>query len=320
MPIDFLTEEQKQNYRRYAAEPNEVQLSRYFILDENDRTFIAQRRGDQNRLGIALQLTSVRFLGVFLSDLTLVLHSVQAFIGMQLSINWTAILADYAKREPTRWEHYVRVKKYYHYHESGEFPWTCRLNRLLYTRAWISNVRPSLMFDFATSWLLQHEILLPGATTLTRVIAKICERAANWLWQGLLVLLNDEQKHQLGELVSFSECQRESMFERLRAICHGQRGEIRRRYREGQEDKLGSLGLVTNAIVLWNTLYMQETLGHINTDSQPTEINEVDISRLSSLMHGHINMLGHYSFTLSEHMMKGELRPLKHQVSEYIYA
>ncbi|HHH9668619.1 TPA: Tn3 family transposase, partial [Yersinia enterocolitica] len=27
-----------------------------------------------------------------------------------------------------------------------------------------------------------------------------------------------------------------------RAICHGQRGEIRKRYREGQEDQLGSLG------------------------------------------------------------------------------
>ncbi|WP_140323434.1 Tn3 family transposase, partial [Salmonella enterica] len=43
-----------------------------------------------------------------------------------------------------------------------------------------------------------------------------------------------------------------------RAICYGQRGEIRKRYREGQEDQLGALGLVTNAVVLWNTLYMQE--------------------------------------------------------------
>jgi len=45
-----------------------------------------------------------------------------------------------------------------------------------------------------------------------------------------------------------------------RAICYGLRGEIRKRYREGQEDQLGALGLATNAVVLWNTLYMQEAL------------------------------------------------------------
>jgi TnpA family transposase len=48
-----------------------------------------------------------------------------------------------------------------------------------------------------------------------------------------------------------------------RAICYGQRGEIRKRYREGQEDQLGALGLVTNAAVLWNTIYMQEALSHL---------------------------------------------------------
>jgi TnpA family transposase len=47
-----------------------------------------------------------------------------------------------------------------------------------------------------------------------------------------------------------------------RAICHGQRGEIRKRYEEGQEDQLGALGLVTNALVLWNTIYMQAALDH----------------------------------------------------------
>ncbi|SAH25253.1 transposase [Enterobacter hormaechei] len=34
-----------------------------------------------------------------------------------------------------------------------------------------------------------------------------------------------------------------------RAICHGQKGEIRKRYTDGQEDQLGTLGLVTNAVV-----------------------------------------------------------------------
>ncbi len=46
-----------------------------------------------------------------------------------------------------------------------------------------------------------------------------------------------------------------------RAICHGQKGEIRKRYTDGQEDQLGALGLVTNAVVLWNTIYMQAAPG-----------------------------------------------------------
>lgn len=34
------------------------------------------------------------------------------------------------------------------------------------------------------------------------------------------------------------------------------------------------------------------------------------IARLSPLMHGHINMLGHYTFTLPEDILKGEMRAL----------
>ena len=41
-----------------------------------------------------------------------------------------------------------------------------------------------------------------------------------------------------------------------RAVFHGKRGELRQRYREGQEDQLGALGLVVNIIILWNTLYI----------------------------------------------------------------
>jgi TnpA family transposase len=45
-----------------------------------------------------------------------------------------------------------------------------------------------------------------------------------------------------------------------RKICHGQRGEIRKRSREGQENQLSALGLVTNAVILWNTLYIEKAL------------------------------------------------------------
>lgn len=96
----------------------------------------------------------------------------------------------------------------------------------------------------------------------------------------------------------------------VRAICYGQRGEIRKRYREGQEDQLGALGLVTNAIVLWNTLYMQEALSHLRKSGETPE--EEHLARLSPLIHGHINMLGYYTF--SEDTLNGELRPLKFNI------
>lgn len=51
-----------------------------------------------------------------------------------------------------------------------------------------------------------------------------------------------------------------------------------------------SLGLATHDTVLWNTLDIQKALRHINVDNPPTEINGEDISILSPLMHGHINM------------------------------
>ena len=41
-----------------------------------------------------------------------------------------------------------------------------------------------------------------------------------------------------------------------RNVFHGKRGELRQRYREGQEDQLSALGLVINIIVLWNTIYI----------------------------------------------------------------
>lgn len=99
----------------------------------------------------------------------------------------------------------------------------------------------------------------------------------------------------------------------VRAICYGQRGEIRKRYREGQEDQLGALGLVTNTVVLWNTLYMQEALSWMRSNREETGVE--DIARLSPLIHGHINMLGHYTFTLPEDILKGELKTLNFNIN-----
>ncbi|WP_447294714.1 DUF4158 domain-containing protein, partial [Acinetobacter baumannii] len=98
----------------------------------------------------ALQLTTARFLGTFLPDLLQIPSFIRFYIAAQLNISRPEILSRYAERDNTRWEHQGLIKLYYDYHDFGDFPWSFRLKRLLYTRAWLSNERPGLLFDFAT--------------------------------------------------------------------------------------------------------------------------------------------------------------------------
>jgi TnpA family transposase len=94
-----------------------------------------------------------------------------------------------------------------------------------------------------------------------------------------------------------------------RATFHGQRGELRQRYREGQEDQLGALGLVMNAIILWNTLYMDRALAAL--EAAGAQLRPEDVERLSPLGFKHINLVGRYQFALPDSIAAGEFRPLR---------
>lgn len=66
-----------------------------------------------------------------------------------------------------------------------------------------------------------------------------------------------------------------------RALFHDQRGEVRQRYREGQEDQLGALGLVLNMLVLWNTRYIDAAVQRLQASG--VELKGEDVERLSPL-------------------------------------
>ncbi|MBV9548021.1 MAG: DUF4158 domain-containing protein [Chloroflexi bacterium] len=101
MPGEFLTDAQEQAYGHFVGPPSNQQLSRYFHLDDADRERVNVRRGPHNKLGFALQLTSVRFLGTFLTEPTVVPSNVVAYVAAQLAIRDVACLAEYAARSTT---------------------------------------------------------------------------------------------------------------------------------------------------------------------------------------------------------------------------
>ena len=71
---------------------------------------------------------------------------------------------------------------------------------------------------------------------------------------------------------------------------------------------------MVNALVLWNTLYMEAVLTQLRTEGM--EVLSADVARLSPLVHHHINFQGRYSFALAESVAQGALRPL-HDADEW---
>lgn len=137
MPVEFLSDEQEKRYGCYNSEPTSEQLAKYFYLDDNDLQLIKKRRGNHNRLGLALQLCTVRFLGTFLTDPTDVPEVVVNYLISQLGINETNCLEKYRKSE-TKWEHTVLIKQHYGYREFHSQPEHWKLVRWLYQRSTLS--------------------------------------------------------------------------------------------------------------------------------------------------------------------------------------
>jgi TnpA family transposase len=215
VPVDFLSAGHQAAYGRYSEPPSAAQLERFFHFDDRDRALIDRRRGDHNRLGFAVQLGTVRFLGTFLARSAEVSQVVAARVAEELRVN-PGCLIDYAKRQPTHREHAGEIQREYGYRDFSEASAQAELSAWLDARAWATAERPSVLFDLATARLIEAKVLLPGASVLARAVASARDRAAARLHRTLADAAT-EQRHRLEQLLEVPDKEQLSPLEVLRA-------------------------------------------------------------------------------------------------------
>src|SRR5262245_21831711 len=89
----------------------------------------------------------------------------------------------------------------------------------------------------------------------------------------------------------------------------GDKGVIRRKQYEAQTNQAMCLNVVTNAVIIWNTVYMQAALDQLRSEGYP--VHEEDVTHLSPARFEHINPFGKYSFPIEQARRRVGLRTLR---------
>ncbi len=94
-----------------------------------------------------------------------------------------------------------------------------------------------------------------------------------------------------------------------RAVFFNRLGEIRDRSFEQQRYRASGLNLLTAAIVLWNTVYLDRTVATLTSNGG--DIDPDLLRFLSPLGWEHINLTGDYTWPHVNHIKPGKYRPLR---------
>jgi hypothetical protein len=209
-------------YGRFGALSRQ-ELERYCYLDDEDRRLIAARRRDYNRLGFAVQVVTVRHLGMFLADPLDVPPALIEYLAEQLEIADPSGVKRYTDREKTKLEHAWEIQQAYGLKPFGELE--SELSAWIVDQAWMTGDGPKAIFGDAVTWLRSRQALLPGSTTLERLISDGRNAADVRLWRQLGEQLTPESAPALLRLLEVppDSGQKVSDLERLRKACSKRR-------------------------------------------------------------------------------------------------
>jgi len=189
-----------------------AELLRYFTYSEQDRQQIFQCRGEHNQIGFALLLSGVRLTGRFPHDFDMLPRRFLQHVCQQLKLN-APLFLNYPQREPTRREHIARLREYLGSrslaHDDQELIVRHVTERLR------SGERQYELLASAEQMLRAQHIILPGVTTLEKLIRAARTKAEDDLYREIVARIDEETRAKMLALLEPAEGQTLPPFQQL---------------------------------------------------------------------------------------------------------
>jgi TnpA family transposase len=101
----------------------------------------------------------------------------------------------------------------------------------------------------------------------------------------------------------------EKLHDLRKFLFFAREGVVSQQHEEGQGNQAACLNLLTNAVIVWNTVYMQAALDALRHEGYP--IQEEDLVHLWPTRFAHVHRYGKYEFNVEAARVRAGLRPLK---------
>lgn len=199
MAVQVFTDEELEALRRFP-EIGREELFRFFTLTPADAAFVdpGRGRGPADRLGLAVALCSLPWLGFVPDEVSSVPWAAVVRLAEQLQVDPDAILS-YGRRAKTRTDHLRLAAKYL----GWRAPTTLELKELdefLLARA-MEHDSPTLLFRLACEYLISTRVIRPGPVTVVKRVAHAREVARQETFDRLAQEFTDERRTGLDGLL-----------------------------------------------------------------------------------------------------------------------
>ncbi len=195
----MFSEEELERLRGFPEISGEA-LLRFFTLTPAEVEFIApgRGRGPADRLGLAIQLCTLPWLGFVPDDVGAAPTAAVARLSERLAIP-IGELRFYGHREQTRTDHLGMVARYLGWRQAGPLE-LAALDEVLLARA-MEHDSPTLLFRLAGEQLISSHVIRRGVVTLVGRVAK-ARAAASWeTFDRVAHLLTRKRQEELDALL-----------------------------------------------------------------------------------------------------------------------